>query len=370
MNNDIPQHIPQLAYFLAEKFHDKNAIRIYSRISEIGRAYIPSYDYMGDMRLVHAELVHVQRKNKDLIEAILLDQNESLYKKAREFLSILNYDDIKNLGYDELDLFYNERRMGMWNGQTCIDFEAAFMNSISLYNNRKVMDILQSRPFVERVQSCIYNMVLDSDSVIGADKRERLLKRIKLLIDRRFLDDAIMLLNSKTMMQEKPFMAYRELARCYYWKKDFEKAVQFMDAAIKLNPVYNHNPWFVREKCCYLYMGGEYEKCIEYIFSVKRGAEMDYVMLAKSYARLNDEKAYTYAKKCFEINTDKLLLIHGYPEQAEIWKDLFAIVSAKENDVMFYRKKYEIYVKSRGIKMYPSWYGEMFELNKKEMFIK
>ena len=65
-NNDIPQHIAPLAFLLFNQYHRRNAVRIYSRISEIGRAYLPGGDYIESAEDVYSEFVY--EKKKDLLK--------------------------------------------------------------------------------------------------------------------------------------------------------------------------------------------------------------------------------------------------------------------------------------------------------------
>ena len=291
------------------------------------------------------------------------DKDNLFCQKVQSFVDFLDYKSIRNFGYRDIDLFYNERRMGLWNGQTCTDFEYAFKNSISVYNNRKIMDLLLSRPLVERVGCCIYHTVLDLDPIVGVDKVERLCKSSRQLSERNYSDDAISLLKQVDYDHQNRYIVYREMARAYYWKGQYEKAVMYINQAVQFNPEYDKNPWFIREKSWYLYSNKEYVACIQYLLSIK--AIVDYAILSMACEKVGDSRACNYAGKCFEVNPDDLLLTHGYPSEEVIWRNLFQILINHDMDVQSYCIKYEQYLKSKGMESYPYWYGELFN-NKKE----
>jgi hypothetical protein len=147
-------HLPRAAQFYRELWADDETLHIRSNISEIGRVFYwrrrnqrNSTNPDDWMRPFFNVLNRHQTPSEDDVERARAAFQEQFSRTDMASA-------VENIHY--LDLMYWEHRMASWHSQVVAESDIAF-ESVSLYNCRKVPELLLSQPFRARRDATLYH---------------------------------------------------------------------------------------------------------------------------------------------------------------------------------------------------------------------
>ena len=126
----------------------KSLTHLRSNVAETGRAF-----YKGE-RLESAEPEGLARRwNRHMSD------DDRVVQHFAEFCDVTQFNDDNMFGYDPLDLFYWEHRMGVWHAWLCLEADMAH-ETLTVYNNRRLLMTMLEAPFDSRVSATVFHRAI------------------------------------------------------------------------------------------------------------------------------------------------------------------------------------------------------------------
>lgn len=76
-----------------------------------------------------------------------------------EFCKVAQFTDEAMMGYDPLDLFYWEHRMGSWHAWLCIEADVAH-DTFPIYSSRRLLEVMLAAPFEDRLNAVLFHRAI------------------------------------------------------------------------------------------------------------------------------------------------------------------------------------------------------------------
>lgn len=123
-------------------------VHLRSNIAEIGRVF-----YRGERLGAITSAALTTRWNRDMGE------DPDCIATFDEFCKIAQFTDEAMLGYDPLDIFYWEHRVGTWHAWLCSEADVAH-DTFPIYSSRTLLQTMLAAPFDDRLHAVLYHKAI------------------------------------------------------------------------------------------------------------------------------------------------------------------------------------------------------------------
>lgn len=148
-NMGIARGIPTLVKGYVDHW-PPDVLHLRSNVAEIGRVF-----YKGDRLGEVTPATLTPWWNRDLG-----DDPDSVATFAR-FCATTDFTHDSMAGYDPLDIFYWEHRMGTWHAWLCMESDVAH-DTFPIYSNRRLLEVMLSAPFEARLEAAVFHRAIAS----------------------------------------------------------------------------------------------------------------------------------------------------------------------------------------------------------------
>ena len=150
-------HVPKLAQIYRRHWGTDEVLHLRSNVSEIGRLFY----WRGREQPNSKDPDDLMRPFFKVLSRHRLPGEKAVERARREFQRQFRRTGITKAldTIHYLDLMYWEHRMVSWHSQVVAESDVAF-ESVSLYNCRKVLEILLSQPFAVRREAGVYHAAI------------------------------------------------------------------------------------------------------------------------------------------------------------------------------------------------------------------
>jgi hypothetical protein len=151
-------HLRKVSKWYYEQFYNSDVVHLRSNISEIGRAFYS--EKLKDLEPLDGHVLLHLYSNKKVENKLKEDPSlKSKYIEIHEDFITTTQFEIGSKYMDYPDLFYWEHRMGAWHSQVVAESDPG-LDTISLFNCRKVLECLLALELHERKASKLYHHVI------------------------------------------------------------------------------------------------------------------------------------------------------------------------------------------------------------------
>ena len=147
-NLGIPRGIPSLAKAYVDRW-PVETMHVRSNVAEVGRVF-----YKGPRLDSITPAALIRWWNPDM------EGDADSIGAFEEFCEASSFNDESMLGYDPLDIFYWEHRIGAWHAWLCLEMDVSH-DTLPIFSNRVMLKRLLSLPFEARESAAAYHEVIE-----------------------------------------------------------------------------------------------------------------------------------------------------------------------------------------------------------------
>lgn len=130
--------------------YPEDRVHLKSNVAEIGRTF-----YQKSRALLPPPDANTQSQLYGI-----KPESPFVQQAFQEFIDKTNYDVTRENGYDPIDLFYWEHRIGIWQSLGLFEWDVAQDTHI-LYNCRQILELMLSVPFSDRKSNRLFHNLID-----------------------------------------------------------------------------------------------------------------------------------------------------------------------------------------------------------------
>ncbi|PRY70909.1 asparagine synthase-related protein [Halomonas ventosae] len=141
--------------FRKQHFGDARGFEIRSCISEISRSFMRRKFHIRDLPISAHAMVPLYKR-----VPFMWSWHRRIFRAFDEWCRRVDFEAVERHGYDWLDFYYWELRVGTWQSQVLQDSDY-YATPTVIFNNRKLLDMMLSVPEAYRMSDELQLMVID-----------------------------------------------------------------------------------------------------------------------------------------------------------------------------------------------------------------